>query len=231
MFLGRLITKPNMAPVVRLLFSSRVDSFFDANITFRGVLPSICDSLYKYNLFHYLELWFNESSFLTYSNWKTIVKTTILEKEVNNWYLFYIHHPRMRVAQACLENISPDQFWSIADLYPDLVMHLHVQIRLIGNFGINGRVPWVTNTDVELSLLCKESVEDVSHFLLDCSNFRDNRESLWSNLNQKVIDCNQGISHFFNSLDREQKILLLLGGLHFPFDQAVVNVVRRFISW
>ena len=73
-------------------------------------------------------------------NWKTIVKTKILEKEVDNWYLFCIHYPSMRVAQTCLENISSDQFWSIADLYPDLVRHLHVQIRLIGHFGINGGI-------------------------------------------------------------------------------------------
>ena len=53
-----------------------------------------------------------------------------------------------------------------------------------------GGVPWLTNIDGELCLLCKESVEDVSHFLLDCPNFRDNRESLWSNLSQKVIACN-----------------------------------------
>ena len=99
----------------------------------------------------------------------------------------------MRVAQACLENISPDQFWSIADLYPGLVRHLHVQIRLMGNFGINGGVPWLTNTDGELCFC----------FL---SNFRDNHESLWSNLSQKVIACNPSdgtqISHFFSSLDR-----------------------------
>ena len=42
------------------------------------------------------------------------------------------------------------------------------------------------------------------------------------------------MSHFFNSLDREQNILLLLGGggggLHLPFDQATVNVAKRFIS-
>ena len=63
MFWGRLITEPKMAPAVRFLFSSRVDSFFDSNITSRGVLPIICDSLYKYNLFHYLELWFSESIF------------------------------------------------------------------------------------------------------------------------------------------------------------------------
>ena len=106
-----------MASVVRLLFSSRVDSFFDASITSRGVLPSICGSLYKYNLFQYLKLWFNECIFPTYSNWKTIVKTKILEKEVDDWYLFCIHHLRMRVAQAYLENISSDQFWSIVDLY------------------------------------------------------------------------------------------------------------------
>ena len=47
MFFGRLITEPKMAPVVRFLFASRDDSFFDANITSRDVLPSICDSLYK----------------------------------------------------------------------------------------------------------------------------------------------------------------------------------------
>ena len=71
----------------------------------------------------------------------------------------------MRVALTCLENISLDQFWSIADLYPDLVRHLDVQIRLMENFGINNGVPWLTNTDSELFRLCKESVEDVSHFL------------------------------------------------------------------
>ena len=87
-----------MAPVVGLLFSSRADSFFDANITSRSVLPSICNSLYKYNLFHYLELWLSESIFPTYMNWKTVVKSKILEKKVDNWNLFCIHHPRMRVA-------------------------------------------------------------------------------------------------------------------------------------
>ena len=76
-------------------------------LTSQGILPSICDSLYKYNLFHYLELWFSESIFSTYTNWKTIVKTKILEKEIDDWNLFCIHHDRMRVAQVCLENISP----------------------------------------------------------------------------------------------------------------------------
>ena len=50
--MGHLITEPKMAPAVRSLFSRRLDSFFDANITSRGVLATICDSLRKYNLFH-----------------------------------------------------------------------------------------------------------------------------------------------------------------------------------
>ena len=36
MFLGRLITEPKMAHVVRSLFSSRLDSFFDADIISPG---------------------------------------------------------------------------------------------------------------------------------------------------------------------------------------------------
>ena len=162
------------------------------------------------------------------------MKTKILEKEADDWFRFCSDHPSMRVAQTCLENISPYQFWSIADRYPDLVSRLHVQIRLMGNFGLNGGVPWLTNTDGELCLFCKNSVEDVSHFLSDCSSFRDNFESLWSNLSQKLIACNPSdgtqISHFISSLDRQQKIILLLGGFPLPFDGITVTMINRFIS-
>ena len=57
------------------------------------------------------------------------------------------------------------------------------------NFGLNGSIPWFTNTNGELSIFCKNSVEDVSHFLLDCSSLKDKFESLWSNLIQKLIAC------------------------------------------
>ena len=83
----------------------------------------------------------------------------------------------MRVAQTCLENISLYQFWSIADHYPDLVSCLHVHVRLMGNFGLNGGVPWLKNTDGELCFFRKNSVEDVGHFLSDCTSFRDNIKS------------------------------------------------------
>ena len=131
LFLGRLITEPNMAPAVRSLFSSRLDSFFDPNITSRGVLAKPLFVIPCTSTTYYLELWFRESIFPTHSNWKTIVKTKLLEKEADDWFRFCSDHPSMRVAQTCLENIFPCQFWSIAGHHLDLVSRLHVQIRLL----------------------------------------------------------------------------------------------------
>ena len=94
----------------------------------------------------------------------------------------------------------------------------------MGNFPLNGSVPWLTNTDGELCLFCENSVEDVSHFLSGYSSFRDNFESLWLNLSQKIIACNPSdgiqISHFISSL--------LLGGFPFPFDEVTVTMINRF---
>ena len=79
-----------MAPAIRSLFSSKLDSFFNANITSWGVLAAVCDSLHKYNLFHYLELWFRESIFPTYSNWKTIMKAKSLKKRQMIGFVFVV---------------------------------------------------------------------------------------------------------------------------------------------
>ena len=50
------------------LFRSRAASFFEADLTPIGVLPSICKALNKYDLFHYFQSWFLDSSFPSYSN-------------------------------------------------------------------------------------------------------------------------------------------------------------------
>ena len=95
----------------------------------------------------------------------------------------------MHVAQECLANVSPEQFWSIADNFPDLVKCLHVQIRLAGNFGLNGGVPWLLNTEGALCFICKENVENVNHFLLECREFSNNFHSICLNLRQKIVSA------------------------------------------
>ena len=57
---------------------------------------------------------------------------------------------------------------------------MHIQIRLMGNFGLNGGVPWHVGTNRSLCLICKEGTEDVTHFLLECPFFKDNVDSVGS---------------------------------------------------
>ena len=48
----------------------------------------------------------------------------------------------MQIAEVFLGNISPRQFWSIANNFPDHVSRLHVQIRLMENCSLNGGIPF-----------------------------------------------------------------------------------------
>ena len=82
-----------------------------------------------------------------------------------------IKHPGFLVAQAFFKNVTSDQFWSIADLFPDLVSRLHVQLRLLSNLGLCGSILWLLNTDGALCYICKKDKEDVGHFLCDCASF------------------------------------------------------------
>ena len=99
-------------------------------------------------------------------------------------------HPNMRVVECCLENVSPFRFWSLANQLPDLVSRLHVQVRLMDNFGLNGSLPWLQNTDGAICSICKEDIESVTHFFLDCSYFRNNLESIWDKLKIKIARSN-----------------------------------------
>ena len=65
--------------------------------------------------------------------------------------------------------------------HQDLVSCLHIQTRLMGNFGLNGGTPWLCNTDGAICFLCKVDIRTVSHFLLDCPNFREHFDSLCAN--------------------------------------------------
>ena len=108
LFLGHLITEPNMSAVVKGLFHSRAASFFEADLTPIGVLPSICEALNKYDLFHYFQSWFLDSSFPSYSH--SIVKTKIRERESRKSHQFCTDHPGIHVAQECLEMSLPNSF-------------------------------------------------------------------------------------------------------------------------
>ena len=234
LFLGRLIKEPKMSPAVKSLFDSRTKSFFNSDITSLGSLPSIAEVLHKYELFGYFENWHDSSTFLTYTRWKKIVRDKIFDFERHAWDSFCESHPDMRVAHSCLENVPPFCFWSLANQFPDLVSRLQIQVRLISNFGLNGCIPWLQNTDDAICFICKEEIESVTHFLLDCSYFKNNVDSLWNKLKLKIAQSNQTdgvyICNFITNLDRNNKVLLLLGGLALPLDSKTNIQIKRFIS-
>ena len=234
LFLGRLITEPNMAPTVRNLFQCRVESYFNTNVTSAGVLLSISESLVKYDLFHHFESWYNSSTFPSYENWKRIVRDRIRVFEKDAWLQFCDNHPDIHIIQTCFENLSPPDFWSLADEYPDLVTRLHTQARLMGGFGLNGSVPWLKDREGALCFICKEDVENTYHFFLDCPQFKENFDSVWRNLQLKITRSNPTdgvqIANFIKNLNRQNKVMLLVGGLSLPFDNQTTTLVKKFVS-
>ena len=89
-----------MMQSVRSLFMSRAESYFAASVTLMGVLSSIIEALNKYDLFYFFVLWFHDSTFLTYSNWKWIIKTKVRNFEDNAWVDYCVNHPGMHITQA-----------------------------------------------------------------------------------------------------------------------------------
>ena len=246
-------------PTARNLFRYRVDSFFDENISSLGILPSICEALHRHELFDYFESWFHNSTFPNYSSWKMIVKSKINKYEDNKyawieyalshpnldiaraclenkyaWIEYALSHPNLDIARACLENVPPRMFWSITDIYLDLVACRHVQVRLMGNFGLKDGIPWLAETDGSLSFTCREDNETLCHFFFDCPTFKPNFDSLLCNLLLKASNLNAAdgtqISQFITNLDRFHKKLLLLGCLRLPFDNTTVTSINKFIA-
>ena len=82
-------------------------------------------------------------------------------------------------------------------------------------------------------LYCKEDLE-IYHFFLDCSQFKENFDSVWRNLQLKVTRSNQtdGIqtANFIKNLNRQNKAVLLVGGLSLPFDNQTTTLVKKFVS-
>ena len=126
------------------------------------------------------------------------------------------------MAQDCLNNVHPEYFWSLANQYPDLVKHLHTQVRLMFNFGFNGGIPLLCDTNGANCFICKHTVDDNSHFILNCPRFKDNFALLWHKLKVKV--------HKSNPVDGQsrstQQNAASLRGLPLPFDQMTVHTMR-----
>ena len=149
-------------------------------------------------------------TFEAYENWKRIVKDKIHAFENDAWLQFCDTYPDTHIAQTCFENISPPDFWTVADEYSDLVPRLHTQARLMGSFGLYGSVPWLKDTDCALCFICEKDIENTCHFFLDCPQFKGNFDSVWLSLQLKITRSNptdgSQRSNFIKNLNRQNKV-------------------------
>ena len=104
----------------------------------------------------------------------------------------------------------------------------------MGNFGPNASVPWLKDTESALCFICKEDIENTDHFLLDCPQVKDGFHSIWRDLYPKIMRSNPTddieIDDFVKGLNRQHKIMLLVGRLSLPFDHETTTLIKRFIS-
>ena len=94
---------------------------------------------------------------------------------------------------------------------------MHIQIRLIGNFGLNCGVPWHAGTNGSICLTCKQGTEDVTHFLLDCPFSEENVDSVWLSITARITETNlldgTQICNFISDLDRDSKVFCCWGSV------------------
>ena len=170
-----------MVPVVRNLFQIRSQSFFILTLSPWEFCPA-------YVRIHYTNVNFsiilNPGSPILFLHHMRNGKSEKLKclRKIRGVLAFVHEHPSFDFAKSSSELMPPKKFWSICSSYPGLVCRLHVQMRFIGNFGLNTSIPWATATDSIICFICKESEETLHHFLFDCTGFREHFDLLWSSL-------------------------------------------------
>ena len=142
-------------------------------------------------------------------------------------------HPEHACSTSLLRKRLSSLILVLSSKDPDLVSLLHIQVRLMGNLCLNGGIPWFFNTEGSVLYAKKTQKQYITTLLSVPLLCLGNYSSLWSNLKTKIINFNQtdGItmSDFITNLDPHKKVLLFLGGLSLPFDDASV-VLRDLLS-
>ena len=128
-----------------------------------------------------------------------------------------------------------NEFWEIVDRTPDLAFKRNLQIRLMGNFGLQYGAPWLRKSGSSTCLLCKDgNVENVFHFLFACPKLEDEWAIFWYILKEKVSNSDylekNILLHFIDNLDKPTTARLLLGGLSLQFNSRIADFLNKFVA-
>ena len=232
-FFARLVLKGHRN-LISEVFKCRVKSYFVDTACSIGFIKEVVQLLNKYDLSHHFTDWYHTGVFLPYSEWKQTVKKCIKSEENRCWTEFAISHESVSKNVSAFVEVTFETFWSITSEYPDLVPKRNLQLRLMGNLGLQSGVPWLRIKGEDKCLLCHIEKEDMIHFALRCPYFVNDWKSFWYRLRQIVLASGdvdaQTFLLFVKNLDNNSQIRLLTGCLKIPFNIDLRNKVEKLIT-
>ena len=219
-----------MPPLINNLYRLRLlQSFQGPENYITGFVKDTFDCLAKYGLEPYVEQWARVSIFPSYSGWKRIVNSKLFATDRSRIDSMALNDTSPCTYSSILKNTAPAKFWSLSSLFPDLVPKFRTQIRLIGSFGLQGSVPWLKDSSEALCPLCKAEVEDNIHFFFKCNSLKNEWDTFWAKLFEKIEKVCASESSTFklfaSNPDQVTKLSSLVGGLELPFDKRIVDQV------
>ena len=234
-FLARIITSHKMPPLINNLYRLRLlQSFQGPENYITGFVKDTIDCLAKYGLEPYLGQWGRVSIFPSYSGWKRIVNSKLFDTDRSRIDSMALNDTSPCTYSSVLKNTAPARFWSLSSLFPDLVPKFRTQIRLIGSFGLQGSVPWLKDSSEALCPLCKAEVEDNIHFFFRCNSLKNEWDTFWAKLFEKIervcASESSTFKLFTSNLDQVTKLSFLVGGLELPFGKRIVETSRRYTA-
>ena len=131
------------------LFQARIRSFLTIQNNSFGFIKDVVFFMHKYSLSDYFDNWTGNRIFPSYFDWKRIVKPRIAAHENNAWTEYASVHQDIAILDKTFSRMTNNEFWEIVDRIPDLAFKRNLQIRLMGNFGLQYGAPWLRSLEVQ----------------------------------------------------------------------------------
>ena len=109
------------------------------------------------------------------------------------------NHQEVCLNVSAFGEVTFESFWSITSEYPDMVRKQNLQLRLMGNLGLQSGVPWLRINSEGKCLLYSIEKEDMIHFALHGLYFFNDWTSFWYRLRQVVLASSNGDAPTFLS--------------------------------
>ena len=181
MFILRIISLSSSS-IYRVLFIRR---FY--YVMYSGVVSnnSPVELMYracvKYNILDYVIGFIESGKVPSKSLWKQMVKNAIKDVIFATWRFELKLYPKLSLYRAIVTDIKPICWWNIAKVMPFLKQPCVTVVKLISGSNIlainsQSNLP----RDERLCVCCNDNqVENVDHFVLKCSYFRNIREMMF----------------------------------------------------